>query len=215
MLLFLIQFFIFASSFAHFVIAALPDAATAGNIATLMFSMALTFNGVFQPPAALPGFWIFMYRVSPLTYLVNGMVATGLAGKAIECSPTEVSVFPPPAGQTCGQYLAAYLQTAPGTLRNPMSTTSCEYCSLSNTDQLLASDNIFYTQRWRNFGIVFAYIGFNIAAAVLLYYFFRVRKVNIGGLFSGMSGIFRKKGDSKTGDKEPPVERKAENPSVI
>merc|ERR1711964_750832 len=25
----------------------------------------LTFNGVFQPPFALPGFWIFMYRVSP------------------------------------------------------------------------------------------------------------------------------------------------------
>ena len=48
-------------------IAALPDAETAGNIATLMFSMTLTFNGVFQPPNALPGFWIFMYRVSPLT----------------------------------------------------------------------------------------------------------------------------------------------------
>ena len=48
-------------------IAALPDAETAANFATLMFSMALTFNGVFQAPSALPGFWIFMYRVSPLT----------------------------------------------------------------------------------------------------------------------------------------------------
>lgn len=66
-LLLLIQFFVFASSFAHMLIAALPDAETAGNIATLMFSLTLTFNGVFQPPNALPGFWIFMYRVSPLT----------------------------------------------------------------------------------------------------------------------------------------------------
>jgi ATP-binding cassette subfamily G (WHITE) protein 2 (PDR) len=66
-LLLLIQFFVFASTFAHMLIAALPDAETAGNIATLMFSLTLTFNGVFQPPTALPGFWIFMYRVSPLT----------------------------------------------------------------------------------------------------------------------------------------------------
>jgi ATP-binding cassette subfamily G (WHITE) protein 2 (PDR) len=66
-LLLLIQFFVFASSFAHMLIAALPDAETAGNVATLMFSLTLTFNGVFQTPTALPGFWIFMYRVSPLT----------------------------------------------------------------------------------------------------------------------------------------------------
>jgi ATP-binding cassette, subfamily G (WHITE), member 2, PDR len=66
-LLLLIQFFIFASTFAHMLIAALPDSETAGNIATLLFSLTLTFNGVFQHPQALPGFWIFMYRVSPLT----------------------------------------------------------------------------------------------------------------------------------------------------
>lgn len=66
-LLLLVQFFVFASTFAHMLISALPDAETAGNIATLMFSLTLTFNGVFQTPQALPGFWIFMYRVSPLT----------------------------------------------------------------------------------------------------------------------------------------------------
>ena len=66
-LLLVVQFFVFASTFAHMLIAALPDAETAGKIGTFMFSMALSFNGVFQPPYALPGFWIFMYRVSPLT----------------------------------------------------------------------------------------------------------------------------------------------------
>jgi ATP-binding cassette subfamily G (WHITE) protein 2 (PDR) len=44
-LLFLIQFFIYASTFAHLCIAALPDAETAGAVVTLLFSMALTFNG--------------------------------------------------------------------------------------------------------------------------------------------------------------------------
>jgi ATP-binding cassette subfamily G (WHITE) protein 2 (PDR) len=37
-LLLLVQFFVFASTFAHMLISALPDAETAGNIATLMFS---------------------------------------------------------------------------------------------------------------------------------------------------------------------------------
>lgn len=60
MLLFVIQFMIFSSTFAHMVIAAMPDAETAGNIATLLFSLMLTFNGVLQTPQALPGFWIFM-----------------------------------------------------------------------------------------------------------------------------------------------------------
>jgi ATP-binding cassette subfamily G (WHITE) protein 2 (PDR) len=55
-LLLLIQFFIFASTFAHMLIAAMPDAETAGNIGTLMYSLILTFNGVFQPPQALPGY---------------------------------------------------------------------------------------------------------------------------------------------------------------
>lgn len=55
MLLFVVQFYIFTSTFASLVIAALPDAETGGTIATLMFIMALTFNGVLQPPNALPG----------------------------------------------------------------------------------------------------------------------------------------------------------------
>lgn len=60
MLLFVIEFMLFTSTFAHMIIAAMPDAETAGNIATLLFSMMLTFNGVLQSPTALPGFWIFM-----------------------------------------------------------------------------------------------------------------------------------------------------------
>ena len=65
MLLFFIEFQIFTSTFAHMVIAALPDAETAGNIATLLFSMMLTFNGVLQPPSALPGFWIVSNALPP------------------------------------------------------------------------------------------------------------------------------------------------------
>lgn len=68
MLLIMIQFMVYTSTFAHMVIAALPDAETAGNIATLLFTMALTFNGVMQPATALPGFWIFMCELMSTSF---------------------------------------------------------------------------------------------------------------------------------------------------
>ena len=173
----MIQFFIYASTFAHMCIAAMPDAETAAAIVTLLFSLSLSFNGVFQAPSALPGFWIFMYRVSPFTYWIAAMAGTQVNGKPVACSSTELSVFPPPAGQSCGQYLAAFLTDAPGQLLNPTSTTSCQYCGLRTADQLVAGSNIYYSQRWRNFGVFWAYIIFNIAMAVLLYYVFRVLDV--------------------------------------
>ncbi|EXJ78566.1 hypothetical protein A1O1_08967 [Capronia coronata CBS 617.96] len=183
MLLFVVQFMVFTSTFAHMVIAAMPDAETAGNIATLLFSMMLTFCGVLQTPTALPGFWIFMYRVSPMTYMISGWAATGLNGRLVECARNELAVFDPPSGQTCREYLAAYLDGgAPGRLYNPSATAGCEYCPLTSADQFLAGSNIYYSERWRNFGIGFAYIAFNIFACIMLYYLFRVRRVSIANL---------------------------------
>ena len=46
-LLFCIEFFIYASSFAHLLIAALPDAQTAGGIATTLFAMTLIVSQPF------------------------------------------------------------------------------------------------------------------------------------------------------------------------
>ncbi|KAH7308583.1 ABC-2 type transporter-domain-containing protein [Stachybotrys elegans] len=175
-LLFLIQVFIYAGSFAQMTIVAMPDAQTAAHIVTLLSLMSITFCGVLQPPSSLPGFWIFMYRVSPFTYWIGGIASTELHGRLIECSSTETSRFPPPSGQTCYEYLQPYLEQAPGQLLNPNSTEECQYCSLSNADQFLAGSNIYWSERWRNYGIVWAYVAFNFFMAVLLYYVFRVQK---------------------------------------
>jgi ABC-type multidrug transport system permease subunit len=104
-LLYCIQFFIFGSSFAHMLVAGLPDAETAVAVTTLLFSLILVFNGVMQVPSALPGFWIFMYRVSPFAYWVAGIVGTILHDRPVQCSSAEFSVFNPPSNQTCGEYL--------------------------------------------------------------------------------------------------------------
>lgn len=143
-LLYSIQFQVFTSTFAHLLIAALPDAETAGNIATTMFSLMLTFNGVLQSPSALPGFWLFMYRVSPLTYTVGGLAATTIHGREVTCAQEELAIFDAPSGQTCGTYLQEYLATAPGQLYNPDAATGCEYCPITNGDQFLAQSSIYW-----------------------------------------------------------------------
>ncbi|TEA17298.1 ZEB2-regulated ABC transporter 1 [Colletotrichum sidae] len=179
-LLFAVQLLVYASSFAHMTIAAFPDAQTASGVVTLLVLMSLTFCGVMQSPTALPGFWIFMYRVSPFTYWVAGIVSAQLHDRPIACSASETSVFDPPANQTCGDYLADYLRDAAGRLQNPDATEACRYCSLRTADQFMAGSNIFYDERWRNFGIVWAFIVFNIFVAVVTYYLFRVKKWDSG-----------------------------------
>ncbi|KGO47179.1 CDR ABC transporter [Penicillium expansum] len=153
-LLFIVQFFLFASTFAQFVIAALPNPALGSMIAVFIFLLSLLFNGILQPPSALPHFWKFMHHLSPLTYYVGGISATALHGREIHCSDRELSIFDPPPGQTCGQYLGTFLEYAP--------------------DQYLAGREIFWEDRWKDFGIFWAYTIFNILAAIGLYYLFRV-----------------------------------------
>ncbi|KAL1899890.1 hypothetical protein Sste5346_002756 [Sporothrix stenoceras] len=178
-LLFLIELMLYASSFATMCIAALPDAQTAGGVVTLLVMTSLIFSGVLQTPVALPGFWIFMYRVSPFTYWISGVVSTAVHDRPIECSKAETSIFNPPMGYTCGQYMAPYLNFAPGTLQNPDDTSDCRYCQISVADTYLAQSNIYYNTRWRDFGLIWAYILFNIAVAIITYYLFRVRKVSL------------------------------------
>ncbi|KAJ3480239.1 hypothetical protein NLG97_g8116 [Lecanicillium saksenae] len=207
-LLFVVQLFLYASSFAHMTIAAMPDAQTASSFVTVLVLMSILFNGVLQPPNALPGFWIFMYRVSPFTYWIAGIVATILHDREVKCAPKETQIFDPRDGQTCGTYLAPLAGQAPGTLQNPEATADCRYCSVKVADQFLAGSRIYWDDRWRNFGIMWAYIVFNIFMAVLIYYLFRVRKS--GG---GLSRLFaRNKKDEKP--KEEATTEKASNGSA-
>lgn len=117
-----------------------------------------------------------MYRLSPFTYLVAGVVATGLHSREIHCAANELSVFDPPKSQTCGQYLSTYLSEAPGRLIDASATSLCQCFPLTVADQFLATTGIYWSQRWKNFGIVWAYILFNVFAAVGLYWAFRVHK---------------------------------------
>lgn len=117
-----------------------------------------------------------MYRVSPFTYLVDGMLSTGLANTRIVCSSIELSHFNPPSGQTCGQFMHKYISAYGGYVENPASTTNCGFCSASDTNTYLANLSSSYSHRWRNFGIMWAFILFNVFGAVFFYWLARVPK---------------------------------------
>ena len=117
-----------------------------------------------------------MYRVSPFTYLINGMLSTALANTRAYCASNEWLHFNPSSGHTCGQYLSRYIESAGGYVDNPEANSSCRFCQLNSTNTFLASVSSSYGSRWRNFGIMWAYIVFNIVAALALYWLARVPK---------------------------------------
>lgn len=124
----------------------------------------------------MPRFWIFMYRVSPFTYLVSAMLSVGLANTQVVCSDRELLKITPPSGQTCMEYLGPYMEFAGGYLTDENATTDCSLCSVKDTNFILEGLSARYNERWRNFGLLLVYIAFNIVAAVFIYWLVRVPK---------------------------------------
>lgn len=119
-----------------------------------------------------------MYRVSPFTYFFSGVLSVGLANSHIICSTEEYLHFSPRSPLNCSTYLAPYIETFNGYLtpESMDSTTECVFCSGNDTNIFLKQVSASYEDRWRNFGIFWAYIIFNIAAAVALFWLTKVPK---------------------------------------
>ncbi|CAN8098273.1 unnamed protein product [Discula destructiva] len=175
--LFLWAFLLFSSTFTDLIIAGSETAEAGGNIANLLFMMCLVFCGVLASPDTFPRFWIFMYRVSPFTYLVSGMLSSAVANTEVVCAANEYLRFDPPPDMNCSEYLDPYIAAVGGKYLDGSATSGCTFCSTTSSNTFLASSNVSYDDRWRNFGIVWAFIIFNIFAALGMYYVARVPKV--------------------------------------
>jgi hypothetical protein len=152
-----------------------------------MFSLCLIFAGVFQPYFSLITFWHWMYWTSPIQYMIGATVSNALHDVTVVCTQQELNIIQPPSGMSCGQYLGPFLASPQnlGQLLNPNATSSCEYCRYAEGDAYLASLNMFWSQRWRNFGIFSAYVPlcissndryviFNFFAIFALFYITRI-----------------------------------------
>lgn len=116
-----------------------------------------------------------MYRVNPFTYIVEALVATCLADAPVHCQDNELVQFEAPSGLTCGEYVEDFISSAGGYLVDS-NTSSCSFCSVSESNVFLETTGLGFGHRWRNFGLVWVYCVFNICAAAGLYWLMRVPK---------------------------------------
>ncbi|KAK5162685.1 hypothetical protein LTR04_003110 [Oleoguttula sp. CCFEE 6159] len=123
------------------------------------------FCGVTIPKPQIPKFWrAWLYQLDPFTRLIGGMVVTELHGRQVQCAPNELNSFTAPPGQTCGTYMSAFFQGAmpgPGYITNN-STSDCSYCAYSVGDQFYEPLGFTFNNRWRDLGILAAFIGSNL-----------------------------------------------------
>ncbi|KAL4745768.1 hypothetical protein BDW72DRAFT_211010 [Aspergillus terricola var. indicus] len=168
--LFLWVYLLFTSTMAHFAIFWIDLPETAGVLTSLLWMLV----GV--PMADLPKFWTFMYRVSPATYLVGGIMSNAVANSDVTCADREVLRMAPIGNLTCNEFLAPYVDVAGGLVLNPTSQSICEYCPLATTNEFLDRFQISYNTRWRDFGLIWVYILVNIVAGLGLYWAFKVPK---------------------------------------
>lgn len=128
-----------------------------------------------QPVSQMPGFWTFMYKVSPYTYFIQSYMGVVLHDRPVECSDDEYNVFNPPQGMTCREFAQPFVENVSGYIENLDATSGCRYCQYRVGDEYLSTIGVKYSYRWRNVGFMCAYIIFNIVAMLGMYYLFRVK----------------------------------------
>ncbi|KAF8749247.1 ABC transporter [Rhizoctonia solani] len=121
---------IYYTTFSQFVAAMSPDAAISG----ILFSL----NGVLQPYNQLVHFWKWMYRLSPFTYLIEGVYTNGVGRTSTQWMlSSRDSDYKPPSGQSCGAYMNQYISQMGGYLLNSNDSSNCQFCPRSSADAYL------------------------------------------------------------------------------
>ncbi|KAI0318674.1 ABC-2 type transporter-domain-containing protein [Amylostereum chailletii] len=157
-----VVFPLYYTTFAQGVAAMSPNAEVAALLFSFLFSFVITL-------------------LSPYTYLIEGLIGQAVGRSSVTCAAAEVVELTPPSGQSCGNYMAQFIATAGGKVLNPdaVAPSQCQFCSVDTTDQFLFNSfNIDYNKHWRDFGLMFAYIMFNVAAVYGGTYLFRIYKGN-------------------------------------
>jgi len=146
--LLILAFMLFTCTFTDMIIAAFETAEAGGNVANILFTLCLIFCGVLARPGDFPQFWIFLYRVSPFTYLVSALLGASVGNTSVTCANNEWLRFPPPANQTCSDYLAAQISATGGKLMSGTenSMTGCVYCPISDTNTYLRGIGIEFSK---------------------------------------------------------------------
>jgi len=173
--LYFVLFMWFCVSFGQLIASAAPNMVVAMTILPLVLTFLFLFAGVLAPPSSIPTFWrSWMYPVDPFHYFLEGIVTNALNDLDIVCRQEDFYKFPPPAGQTCGEYMVDFFAAGnTGYIDNPSATDMCDYCQYTKGSDFFISLQWDYGNRWRNFGILAAYWVFNIFSSGFFIWKFR------------------------------------------
>ncbi|CEO60742.1 Putative ABC transporter [Penicillium brasilianum] len=159
----LMLFECFYVGLGQFIAAFSPNELFASLLVPSFFTFVISFCGVVVPYAALPHFWqSWMYWLTPFHYLLEGLLGVVTHNVPVICVEREEAFFSPPAGLTCQEYAGSYAQSSGGTIRDA-GNGLCAFCQYSTGDEFAASFNVFYSYKWRDYGIFWAFVIFNFA----------------------------------------------------
>ncbi|KAL6232486.1 hypothetical protein BDW75DRAFT_247119 [Aspergillus navahoensis] len=139
-----------------------PNATFAALANPLILGTVVACCGVLVPYSQITAFWRFwLYYLNPFTYVTGSLLVINVFGAPVECKESELAIFNPPAGQTCGEYLSDY-QNGLGSrtnLHNPTAVSDCRVCIYRNGADYLYTLNLKdYYYGWRDIGITVIFI---------------------------------------------------------
>lgn len=154
---------VFSVTLGQMVAAITPSPFISALVNPFIIIVFALFCGVTIPKPQIPKFWrAWLYQLDPFTRLIGGMVVTELHDRPVECKTIELNRFTAPSGQNCGDYMADFFNRGGNGYLVSNSTNSCEYCAYSVGDQFFLPLGFEFENRWRDLGILIAFIGSNL-----------------------------------------------------
>jgi ABC-type multidrug transport system ATPase subunit/ABC-type multidrug transport system permease subunit len=153
-----------------------PNAVFASLVNPVILGTLVSFCGVLVPYAQIQPFWRYwLYYLNPFNYLMGALLVFADWDWDIRCKESEFSIFDPPSGQTCAQYLEVWLN-GPGSrnnLVNPDARAGCRVCQYEKGNDYLYTVNLTeYSNGWRDAGIC---VIFAISSYTLVFLLMKLR----------------------------------------
>lgn len=106
-----------------------------------------------------------MYYLTPFRYLLSGFISVLVHNVPVVCADNEFAKFTPPPNQSCTDYVAGYIAQAGGYVVEDNGL--CKFCQYKDGDEFAAGLNIFYSTKWQDYGVFWAYCVFNFMVVFL------------------------------------------------
>ncbi len=180
-----------------------PDLGVAGNILVFLICTMNWYNGLVVPYEQIQVFWRYwvspcmgtcldhtqlnfypqLYYLNPFTYALGGMLIAITEGLPVDCAESDLHMFNPPPGQTCGTYAGSWASSASAQLLNPSATSSCIVCIWTDGDQYLDQFNLSPNKWGGIWGCWGIFLAFTCSNLMLVYFFTWATKIKRWKLF--------------------------------